>query len=651
MNASARHLFLLFSFLLFSAGMNDALAITPGLRGHAERLFNSLKYSEAAKVYLQLTDVKEPLLADMEQLAECYRKMNKYKDAEIWYARIVKNPESKPENLFLYGEVLKANANYTKAKKSYQSYVTKTKDKKRVAVNMAGCDSARIWISNPTSHIVKNEDMVNTPNSEFGVFPSGKDRVYYVGEPVLTKGKENMYGWTGNGYLRIFSAVRTAENTLFAPEIPVLPFNEAPYHVGPVATDTTGEIFLVTRTYPGKTNNRIIINGNTYSTQNMELFIQGKILGKWKEPEAFAFNNIDQYSVGHPTLSPDEQTLYFVSNMPGGKGGTDIWYTSKRADGTWNEPINAGDKINSVGNELFPFISNDSTLYFSSTGFPGMGGLDIFRSKGSGNQWSTPVNMRYPINSPGDDFSFVMDKDRNGGYFASNRDKGLGGDDIYSFVNPKSPKIRVLLGTVYNKKNGQMLSAANVTLFDRIKNIVAKQDSRSDGGFAFNLSQPVEYSTYGSKAGFYPDTFRIDKKEWETKDTINVKLYLDPLFEKGKTFRLRPIYYNFDKYNIRADASLVLDELLQTLHENPTLMIELASHTDCRGTSKYNDRLSQNRAQAVVDYLVSRGISRDRMVAKGYGESKLINRCADGVDCSEEEHQENRRTEFTVISW
>jgi outer membrane protein OmpA-like peptidoglycan-associated protein len=631
--------------------MEIASATSPGLRGRAERLYNSLNYAEAAELYLQLTDIKNPAVEDMEKLAECYRKMNKYKDSEIWYARIVKNTQSKPEDLFMYGEVLKANANYSNAKRAYQSYATKTKDKDRVKVRIAGCDSAKVWIASPTKHLLRNEDMVNTPFSEFGVFPVGQNQVYYVAEPSQNKEKKKIYGWTGNSYLRIFMAIRATDGSLIAPEIPDIPFDKAQYHVGPIATDSTGEVFLVTRTYAGKTKNRILIDGDNYSTQNMELFFQGKILGKWKNPEPFPYNNVEQYSVGHPTLSADENTLYFVSNMPGGQGGTDIWSSQKNEDGSWAKPQNLGNQINTPGDELFPFYSKDSVLFFSSTGLPGMGGLDIFWSRRSNNQWSKPVNMYFPINSPGDDFAFFLDKDQTNGYLSSNRENGMGGDDIYSFQNPKQQKNKVVIGIVYNKKNNLRLPEANVIIYDHLRNIVAKQDSKLDGGFCFQLNQPSDYSLHGAKVGYYPDTSQIVAEDWKAKDTIYVALYLDPLFEKGKTFRLRPIYYNFDKYNIRPDAALVLEELLQTLHENPNLKIELASHTDCRGTTEYNENLSQKRAQSVVDYLVSKGIARDRMIAKGYGESRLINRCKDGEKCSEAEHQENRRTEFTVLSW
>jgi len=619
------------------------------LRSKAEKLFIGLQYANAAEIYQKLTDTSEPLLADMERLAECYKKMNKYEDAVIWYARIVADPNSSPENLVNYGEILKANASYPEAKKAFQSYVTKTRDRKSVSVSMAGCDSARIWISSPTNHKIENEGGVNTALSEFSVLPVGKNQVYFTGEPPLTSDRKQ-YGWTGNSFLRVYTAERQPDNTLDNSFLTRAEFNNEPYHVGPVSTDKSGNIFFITRTNPGKQGSLTVINGNTYQTQNMELYIQARIYGKWQIPESFAYNNVKKYSVGHAVLSNEGNVLYFVSDMPGGKGGTDIWYSEIQPDGSWGRVQNAGFRINTVGDELFPTIGPDGTLYFSSDGHPGMGGLDVFSSQGSLNQWSKPVNMRYPLNSPGDDFSLIIDETQSG-YISSNRINGKGGDDIYSFSYIKPKSTLTVAGVVYDKKTKEILPDASVTIYDSNNTILARQESKPDGSFSFQLSKPDSYRLQGTKNSFYPDTLGINVKDLIANETLKVSLYLDPLLEKGKTFRLNPIFYNFDKYNIREDASYVLDELLRTMHENPTLKIELASHTDCRGTDAYNEELSQNRAQSVVDYLVSRGISRDRMIAKGYGESQLINRCSDGVDCSEAEHQENRRTEFTVLSY
>ncbi|MDD4640928.1 MAG: OmpA family protein [Bacteroidales bacterium] len=617
----------------------------------AENLFLQYRYAEAAAIYRTLNDVQNPDLNNMKRLAECYKKMNQYEDAEIWYARIVNNPASEPEDILNYGEILKANAKYSSAKKAFQQYYILTRDKNSVATLAVGCDSANKWISRPTDHRIQNESLVNTNLSEFAAFPVADNLVYYTGEPAVVNDKKKIYGWTGNAYLRIFDAGRNPDNSLNWPRIPEFPFNDEPYHVGPVSSNKAGTIFFITRTYPGKKGLETVIDGNTYQTQNMELYIQAKIYGVWDKPHSFAFNDVQRYSVGHAALSPDESILYFVSDKSDGEGGTDIWFSELQSDGTWGEMKNAGKRINTSGNELFPSVAADGTLYFASNGHPGMGGLDIFSSRGSRESWSRPVNLRYPINSPRDDFAFFMCRDNMGGYLSSNRENGKGNDDIYSFELTESSVRFFVAGVVVNKKTNEPLRGSDVILYDQNKNIIAKQESNKDGAFLFSLAKPEDGSLFASLRGFLPDSLSIDDDSFIAQDTLWCRLYLEPLLEVGKIFRLKPIFYNFDKYNIRSDAAVILDELVLIMHENPTLNIELGSHTDCRGTDDYNQRLSQNRAQSVVDYLVSRGIARDRMVVRGYGEARLVNRCADGVDCSEEEHQENRRTEFTVLSW
>lgn len=619
------------------------------LREKAEKLFSECQYARAAVIYQRLTDTPYTVLTDMDRLATCYRKMNKYEDAEIWYARVVENPQSSSESLFHYGEILKANARYQEAREVLKLYLAKTGDRKRVMASIAGCDSAMVWIGNPTSHVIKNEEKINTELSEFSVCPIGEQSVNFTGEPVISKERKK-YGWTGSAFLRIFSAERMSENTLKSRALAKTIYNKEPFHVGPISTNKAGNIYFITRTYPGKKSELSRIDGRTYRTQNMELYIQAKIYGQWQLPKPFIYNDVQNYSLGHAVLSKDEKVLYFISDRPGGQGGTDIWYSELKPDGTWGTCHNAGDVINTPGDEMFPTIAPDGTLYFSSNGLPGMGGLDIFSCKGSRYQWSKPVNMRYPVNSPGDDFSYILNDDLRGGYLSSNRVNGKGGDDIYSFVIPKSNNILSIEGIVYDKKTRKILPEADVVLYDANRTILAKQKSSPDGAFLFSIEKRDLYRLKGTKNSYYPDTTSI-RITAASGSSEKVALYLDPLFEKGKTFKLENILYNFDKDNIRRDASIILDGLVKIMHENPTLNIELASHTDCRGTDAYNQNLSQRRAQSVVDYLVSRGISRSRMVAKGYGESRLINKCADGVACSEAEHQENRRTEFTVTSY
>lgn len=623
----------------------------PSLSDRADELYKRYEYANAIPLYLRLVDSRNPRLGDLERLAESYRQMNDYEAAENWYARVIAHQDSPAENLIAYGDVLKANGKYAEAKKQLAAYASQTGGHGRVALSIAGCDSAMVWMANPTAHKLRNES-VNTPLSEFSVFPMG-GKVYYAGESDGLMQGIGAYGWTGNSFLRVYTANRHAANGLTNPVIATENINNGKFHVGPLTADATGNNLFVTRTYVGNDGERAKEGGRKYHTHRLELYIYTKSDdGTWSA-EPFAHNKVQQYSLGHATLSEDGTTLYFASDMPGGHGGTDIWYSERQVDGSWGIPQNAGSAVNSAGNELFPNIGPDETLYYSSDGFAGMGGLDIFEVTGGKQEWTAPRNLRYPVNSSGDDFAYVLTEsgpDGMAGYLSSNRKGGKGGDDIYAFAQERPRIVIVLRGTTSDKQTGERLEAS-VTLYDGKREIVARKSSTNEGYFEFVLDRDQRYTVLGQRESYHADSAKVSTVGIAKSDTLDVALLLEPVFKVGDTFELENIYYDFDKHNIRPDAAAILDELVSTMRDNPTLKIELSSHTDSRGSDAYNMALSQRRAQAAVDYLVSRGIARDRMVAQGYGETALVNECSNGVPCSREQHQANRRTEVTVLAY
>jgi len=620
----------------------------PTLRDRADQLYSEYQYAKAAQLYEKVVDSKKPRTIDLEHLADCYRKMNNYAMAENWYVRVLEDSTSNAVNLLHYAEVLKANAKYADAKEAFKKYAGKIGNGSEVDLLIQGCDSALVWMENPTTHKLRNETSINTALAEFGAYTVG-DKVYYVGEPDAIMFK-NVYGWTGNAFLRVYNTKRYEDNQLQQSNIAEARFNNEPYHVGPVAANKEGTTLYVTKTYAGGSTEREKEDRKRYRTKNLELFIYTDDNGTWNE-KPFVYNNVKQYSVGHAALGVDGETLYFVSDMPGGQGGTDIWYSERLLNGEWGEPKNAGPMINTAGDEMFPSITAEGTLYFSSNGWPGMGNLDIFTAKGAKSEWSQAVNMRFPVNSSADDFAYTVNDITNlteAGYLSSNRTGGVGSDDVYSYTYWK-PKFTVTLaGVAYDKETEDPLADVDVSLSDENGALLARKFSKSAGEFVFEVDVEEAYTVLGEKAAYMPDSAHTNTTGLHAGDTVRVALYLDQL-KQGKTFRLDNIYYDFDKFNIRPDAAIILDGLVKILKDNPTLKIELSSHTDSRGSDKYNLTLSQKRAQAAVDYLVSRGIARDRMIAKGYGESKLLNKCANGVKCTEAEHQLNRRTEFTVL--
>lgn len=517
---------------------------------------------------------------------------------------------------------------------------------------MAGCDSAIRWLAEPSLHVIENVGSINTPMSEFGPYRIGEE-LFFTAEPNDSR-RHKVYGRTGNAFLKVYKAPLVNGSTVVDSHPVSSHWNNQNFHVGPLSSNKEGNILFITRTYPGKKGERSSENEFTFYTQRLELIIASKTPeGDWEEA-AFPYNDIKSFSTGHAALSPDEKVLYFVSDRPGGLGGTDIWYSERLESGEWGPPIVAGSKINSPGNEMFPVMDAEGTLFFSSDGFAGMGGLDIFKSKGERNLWSKPENLKFPINEAGDDFAYFnlgIVEGQETGFFSSNRKGGEGGDDVYR-VRKIIPKRKlVLLAKTYNKENNTSLEDVAVHLIDSNKNLLAKRYSSSTGVVEFPLEQIGLYTILGQKEGFYPDSAQADAVFTLHQDTLYASLYLEPLLTIGKTITLENIYYDFDKHAIRKDAAEVLDLLVGVLRDNPQMKIELGSHTDSRGPDEYNQLLSQRRAQSAVDYLVQHGISRSRLTAKGYGESQLVNRCKNGVACSIQEHQENRRTTFTILSY
>ncbi|MCY4780545.1 OmpA family protein [Sphingobacterium sp. UT-1RO-CII-1] len=636
--------------LLFSLG--DAVGQEqPSLRKRAEQQYERYEYAHAIDLYSKLADSKKPRTADFERLASSYMYLKNYELAENWYARAVQAKDHEAISLWHYGEVLKQNGKYVEAKEQYKKYAAQSGNSAAIELAIAGCDSAQLWMANPTSHRIVNEKEVNTSLNEFGLFPTSSGAAVYAGEPLTVFGKRS--GMTGQAYLKIYSTERLSQEVSLTKPVMMLDvFNESAYHVGPISTNMAGDVLYITRTYPGSDTETHKELGHRAKRHNLELKIYTRQGDSWAE-EDFAYNNVKEYSLGHASLSLDGQTLYYASNMPGGYGGVDIWYSELQADGSWGAPQNAGSEVNSAGDEMFPTILGEE-LYYSSNGFAGMGGLDIFCAYGAKSSFSGRHNLQFPINSAGDDFSYYVSEDNEEGiygYLSSNRVGGVGGDDIYSFGFVK-PKIQIRLeGLVYNKKTGDLIPGAGVTLYTAERQIVSRKVGGADGSFGFDLNKDTYYRVLANKEGYHADSVSIAGVNPLRDTVIQVALYLEPVFTVGDKFVLENIYYDFDKHNIRKDAAVILDELVRTMRDNPTLRIELSSHTDSRGSDSYNMKLSQRRADSAVEYLISRGIARDRLVAKGYGETRLVNKCSNGVACTIEEHQANRRTEVEVLEY
>ncbi|AFD06212.1 OmpA family protein [Solitalea canadensis] len=650
-----KYILILTGLILIS---QSTLAQTGKSKGDEQyQLYN---YSKAVVYYQDAyKDKKSYYLA--HQIASCYHFMNDYKFAESWFAESVGYQDHSLEDELHYAEALRNNSKYGEAKQVYTTYAKK----KNVSYDdqviwIGSCDSALVWMKVPEPYNVVNQTGVNSLGSDWGLVKY-KDQLVFCSDdkakvkisnvnPFLSLDivhkslDKETYGWTGRGYLNIFTTNDgdSAIHPLFKDE------DKRTYHIGSPCFNATGDevFYTVTRLVKNPKNNFLV---NKAYTVKLEIFSRTRSAGDWSKPVAFPYNNALEYSVGDPYITPNGKYLYFSSDMPGGLGGTDIYYCKRNLDGGWDAPQNLGVVINTAGNERFPRFSADDTFYFSSDGRIGMGGLDIYAAQTTDKGFGRPVSLKYPINSPQDDFAIWFTGDYTG-YLSSNRDGGLGDDDIYLF-SLKDIKIR-LEGIVVDKKSGLPLENAVVVLQNVRTGEQYKYVSGKDGKFAFELGPKSNYKILASKT----DYMSVGK-EGITTEGINESCTLKERLELAldritkDPIRIENIYYNFDKWDLRADALVELDKLVKLLKENPTIEIELGSHTDSRGNDNYNLKLSQRRAESVVNYLIKNGIDKGRLVAKGYGETQLINKCSNGVKCSEAEHQANRRTEFIIVRY
>jgi outer membrane protein OmpA-like peptidoglycan-associated protein len=375
--------------------------------------------------------------------------------------------------------------------------------------------------------------------------------------------------------------------------------------------------------------------------------------GKWGELKSFSYNN-KNYSCGHPTLSPVEKRLYFSSDMPGGYGKTDIYYIEINDDGSYGVPVNLGPKINTPGHEKFPFISHDNTLYFSSDGRKNLGNLDIYQINLDHKNNVEPTALEAPINSPFDDFAFVIESDNSKGYFSSNREGGKGDDDIYSF-NINTPTVvcnQKIQGKIVDSANKRSISGATVVMYDENGKELQTTIVKEDASFTFDIECNKKYQLIANKIGYGKADVKLESTNENNKNhNIEMNLFKEDFeaVEEKVVIKINPIYFDLNSSKIRKDAEVELTKVVEVMNKFPDIVIECGSHTDARSNDKHNMWLSERRAQNTIDYIISKGISKERISGKGYGESQILNKCTNGVQCSENQHQLNRRTEFVVI--
>jgi outer membrane protein OmpA-like peptidoglycan-associated protein/YHS domain-containing protein len=475
-----------------------------------------------------------------------------------------------------------------------------------------------------------DEINLNSGKSDFGAILY--DNTLYFVSARNKKGK--IYGWNNEPFLDLYQSNYKEEYLSYSEPMPISELNTV-YHEGPLTMTKDGKtIYFSSESFNQKLFEKDKIKKLKYG--QISLYKAVKENGKWKAmPLLF---NSKSYSTGNPSIDKDGKFLYFASNMPGSIGGTDIWKVPIHSDGSFGSPENLGNKINTSGDENFPFVTDDAILYFSSNGLMGFGGLDIFSVDLNKNE--VPNNIGNPVNTEKDDFAFTFNKEKNIGYLSSNRS---GVDHIYSAVPVNKGQI---LTVVKNAKTGKVLADSRVVILDANKKFLDSKLSNKKGEVSYSVDYQKSYFIEVYKDGFITKSFPVSKIG---KGVVNIDAVIVPLevIVTEKEIILEPIYFKYNKSDITEQGSAELDKLVYVMSQNDKLVIYVKSHTDSRGSDKYNLDLSDKRAKATIQYIVSKGINADKISGKGFGESELKVPC--GNRCTNEEHSLNRRSEFMII--
>jgi len=716
--------------------------------GKAEKLYNALAYHEAIPLYESYIQKHDSARA-MAHLGDCYRLTSRYDKAEYWYGKAVDKGGVEPKYKLYLAQMQQVNGKYDAAAKWYAKYKDEVPEDRRSVNEMKACADYGQFLLSRDRYTVKNLDF-NSGGYDFS--SAGWDGgLIYSSSRDSAKAISREHTWTGTEFFDMWYV--KGDKTSFGKPQRMKGDAATKYHEGALSfTPDKKKVYFTRNNYDNgkvKTSTDKIVKLKIYESE-----VDGKT---WKKDKPFTYNN-NEYSVGHPALTPDGNTLYFVSDMPGGYGATDIYVTTKDGE-SWGTPKNLGADINTEGREMFPFVDSDGELYFASDAHGGLGGLDIFRVKQNvkTGKWGKIRNIGAPINSSYDDFGLHYGNDKSYGYFTSDRPDGKGLDDIYSFTDDGI----YLEGIVVDAQTGEPICKSDVVMTAKATQAEkGRSTTECDGEFEFNVVRNADYGFRASADGYntndsvtattkgvgpggkvfvrIPLTKKHDyamqvtvfgrtpktgdsagilvrlpnakillssqcegwTKAFTTDDSgricevvrcdcdyivvANAQGYLpgstsvlkddkecvidrkcgvnpreaEVVLERipgedtsdiSREIELKDIYYDFDKWFIRAESERELNKVLGFMQENVDAVVEIGSHTDARAPYDYNIRLSQRRAQSVVDWLIARGISKSRLKAKGYGETQPVNGCTDGVQCTEYEHQRNRRTTFRVV--
>lgn len=608
----------------------------------ADKFFKNFAYQKATEFYEEAVKKGDSSQYVLTRLGDCYYNNSDSEASAKWYAEALRLHENdiNPEYFYKYSQALRGLGNYEEAIIWLEKYKAKNPNDDRIA----GLDFDNIELyeklsSSDDVYITVNPLSINTKYADFGAFEKDGKLIFSSSRD----GKDKIYDWNGEPFLDLYEveiSEKDGKNTFGK----VKPINgekiNTEFHEANAVITSDGKTMYFTRDNVNKRNK---LKTDKEGTSHLKIYKASFIDSVWKNVVEVPIND-KYFSNGHPALSPDDSTLFFVSDRDGGYGSTDIYKVAILGDDKYGTPENLGPEINTDGKEMFPFIAKDNTLYFSSDSNINLGFLDIFKSNILKGENAEVENLGAPFNTGYDDFGFIIDSDTQIGYFSSNRPNGAGSDDIYGFIGCS----QIIKGTIRDSLTQKPIAMATVKLINKEGKILNEVTTDENGEYTFKVKCHTEYNVLAIK----PD-YKDNHKQIMTGEVNNEENTLDldliPLIINNEIV-INPIFFDFDKWNIRPDAAYELENIVSVMRDHPNMVIKIESHTDSRGGDRYNLKLSDRRAKSTHEYLLSRGIAPERIEsAIGYGETQLLNKCSNGVKCTPEEHQLNRRSHFYIL--
>ncbi|HLT51215.1 MAG TPA: OmpA family protein [Arenibacter sp.] len=640
----------LFILTLFFFSLGLVSSAQHRLLNKANEKYGDYSFSPAIDIYKRVLDKGYTSADLLMKLGNSYYFNADYKGASEIYGRLIEEypEEMGPDYYFRYAQTLRTLGEY-ESSKAVMAKFSRMTAKDDVPTGHKTEADHMAEIAKNSGRYQLGEFKYNSRYSDFAPTFYG-DGLIFASDRDTGNLARNRHTWNAKDFLDLYKV--NVDSSSLNKVVKIGKEINTRLHESSSAITKDGNSVYFTRNnyFDGKTQK------DRDGIVRLKLYRAIRIEGIWAQIEELPFNS-DSYSVAHPALGPDEKILYFASDMPGTHGASDIFKVAINSDGTYGTPENLGSNINTGARESFPFVSSDNILYFSSDGHPGLGGLDVFATKISNNQFIGPVlNVGEPVNGMMDDFTFILDEETKKGYFASNREGGMGYDDIYSFVETMPLEfdcLRPITGTVRDRISNEVLVGATVKVINEDNEELSSVITDHNGNYSIMVDCSKGNFVRASMNGYVPSEEYLNVSDGKPRI---MDFYLErDIITAGhgddltKLLQLTTIYFDFDKYQVRPDAEIEIQKVIAAMEKYPSLRIKVTSHTDSQGNDAYNLWLSQKRAESTSAYMASKGIARDRLQSEGFGETRLVNNCGNGVKCSKEEHQLNRRSEFLIL--